>query len=395
MNNSQYFKSFCTGCGLCHSIVGTEIRYTEKGFLVPKSIRIIDTEFMNKICMASGAFWKNNNDEYKVWGKLERKPFYAYSNNPVLRKKASSGGVVSEIAIYLIKNDLVDGIIESKASFESQIKTQVVVNNSVEEILECCGSRYTTSSPLLDIKSLLKKGKRYAFIGKPCDVIAVRNWKSIDADIDYQIPYLISFLCAGVPSKQAEYKLLNALNTSEQDCTDLVYRGNGWPGFTISRSRHGETGRLLYADSWGKILGRDVAYPCRFCYDGIGEAADIACGDGWYIKDGKPDFCEHEGRNIVFVRTKIGNEIIDGMTKTGTITCVLTDNPFQDLIQIQNYQYIRRITMREKLLALRLFKRPIPAYSKIMMKRLGNEASFRTRMRILIGTLKRLYDNRI
>lgn len=394
MKDNKYFKHYCTGCGLCQSVVGTKMVRTDKGFLEPNEITEKDSEFMKNICMASGAYWKSSS-EFKVWGTVVEQPFYAYSSDPIVRKKASSGGVVSEIAIYLLENHLVDGIIETRVSFNSVIKTQVVVNCSKEEILNCLGSRYTISSPLSDVHGLLEPGKKYAFIGKPCDVIAVRNWKNMNADINDRIPYLISFMCAGMPSRQAEEKLLSQLNTSENECDELVYRGNGWPGYTVARSKNEETGRMTYADSWGKILGRDVATACRFCYDGIGEAADIACGDGWYVEDGKPDFNEHDGRNIVFVRTTTGKRITDAMLNSKAITCIPSEKPYEELIQIQNYQFTRRTTMREKLLALKISGRTIPNYSKTMMRQLGKEASLKSRIRIFMGTIKRLHEGKI
>jgi len=367
---------------------------TEKGFLIPQYDDSNKTEFLARVCMSSGAFWKNK-AKYSIWGDVVIEPFYAYSNDLALRQKASSGGMISEIASFLLEAEIVDAVIQIKVSGASQIKTEVVVSKSRDEVISCCGSRYTISSPLFDICTLLENGKRYAFIGKPCDVLAVRNWTETDSEIKEKIPVLLSFMCAGMPSKKAENRLLNELNTSEKDCSVLTYRGNGWPGYTIATMEEKETGRMTYAESWGKILGRDVALCCRLCYDGIGEAADIACGDGWYIKNGRPDFSEHNGRNIVFVRNEIGKTILDEMERLGIITCEKTVNPYEDLKTIQNYQYVRRTTMREKILALKLYGRSVPMYPKRMLRELGKESTLGVRGRIFLGTLKRLHENKI
>lgn len=394
MISEHCFETYCTGCGLCHSVIGTKMKQDDKGFLAPTAIRDVDIEFMKRTCMVSGAFWKNTS-EFKVWGDCLRDPFYAYSNDPDLRRRASSGGVVSQIAIYLLENHLVDGVIETKVSEESQIETEATVTMSSNDIINCSGSRYTISSPLIRIMDQIETGKKYVFIGKPCDVMALRNLKKHDQQINSSIPYLISFMCAGIPSKQAEHRLLSALNSNVDDCKELTYRGNGWPGFTVATSNNGERKQMTYAESWGKILGRDVATVCRFCYDGIGTAADISCGDGWYIKDGKPDFEEHEGRNIVFIRTEVGNELFNKMIGSNVISCEKASDPYEELKIIQNYQYTRRTTMREKLFALKLYGRPIPAYSRSMMRQLGKKATVNSRARILMGTLKRLHENKI
>ena len=50
--------------------------------------------------------------------------------------------------------------------------------------------------------------------------------------------------------------------------------------------------------------------------------------------------------------------------------------------------------MREKLIALKIYQRPIPAYPKKMLNQLGKNASMLERLRIFIGTLKRLHEKR-
>ena len=299
MKKNQCILDFCTGCGLCHSIYGVELKKTEKGFVVPTDLTESQAKCLNDICMCSGTFWREN-EKHSIWGTTEIPPFYAFSANAHTRKTASSGGILTEIAIYLLRSGHVDGIIQTRVAQDSSIKTETVVSTTEEDVRKCAGSRYAVSSPLLKVKDLMENGKKYAFIGKPCDVQSVHNWQRNDPEKREQIPYLLSFLCAGVPSLQAEQKLLKSLNTNEDTCTKITYRGNGWPGYTVAYSAQGQTGSMSYEESWGKILGRDVALACRFCFDGIGEAADISCGDGWYIRDGKPDFTENDGRNALY-----------------------------------------------------------------------------------------------
>lgn len=393
MSKNQCYLDFCTGCGLCHSICGVELKKTEKGFLVPSDITVKQAEYLNDICMCSGAFWREC-EKYSVWGPTEVPPFYAFSTNVHTRKAASSGGVLTEIAIYLLRSGYVDGIIQTRASKDSPIRTETVVSTTEEDVLSCGGSRYTVSTPLLKLADLMENGKKYAFIGKPCDVQSIRNWQRKNPERRMQIPYLLSFLCAGVPSIQAEQKLLKSLNTDEATCTKITYRGNGWPGYTVAYSAQGQTGIMSYEDSWGKILGRDVALACRFCFDGIGEAADISCGDGWYTQDGKPDFSENEGRNIVFARTPKGLQILEELKKEKMISYEKSDMIYEELSMIQMYQYVRRITMKDRIAALKMYRRPVPRYNANMMKEFAKIAPFKLRIKIFGGTLKRLHEKK-
>lgn len=394
MKECKYLLDFCTGCGFCQSICGVKLEKNEKGFLVPSNLTKKQMNYLNDICMSSGAFWRDKG-ECSIWGNTVIRPFYAYSTNEIIRKKASSGGLLTEIASYLLKSGRIDAVIQIRTSKYSPVETETVVSETEEDVRCCAGSRYTASSPLLHIADLLSKEKRYAFIGKPCDVQTVRNWQRKDPEKGKSIIYLLSFLCAGIPSQNAEYKLLDHLNTNEKDCTKLTYRGNGWPGYAVAYSEQGQTGQMSYEESWGKILGRDVAMACRFCFDGIGEAADISCGDGWYIKNKKPDFTENDGRNVVFVRTTKGLEILQELQRERKIQCVESEKIYEELSVIQSYQYNRRTTMRERILALKLNGRATPAYDMRVMKELGEHSPISLRVKMFLGTLKRLYKKRI
>ena len=386
----QYISDFCTGCGLCHSVCGVELENTEKGFFMPKNVSESQKIYLDNICMSSGAFWRNC-EKFSIWGPTVVSPFYAYSQNPQIRREGSSGGLLTEIAIHLLKAGYVDGVIQTRASRSSAIRTETIVSTTEEDIRLCAGSRYTVSSPLFELMEMIEDKKRYAFIGKPCDVQAIRNWQKNNSNRIGQIPYLLSFFCAGMPSVQAENKLLENLNTDEKKCTKLTYRGNGWPGNTVAYSTQGQTGQISYEESWGKILGRDVALACRFCFDGIGEAADISCGDGWYICNGKPDFEEHEGRNVIFARTPKGLQLLEELKREQLISCECSDKIYEELGLIQAYQYNRRITMKTRLAALKIYGRPVPKYNVKMMKEFEKLASFNLKLRILGGTLKRLH----
>lgn len=393
MHKYRDILDFCTGCGLCHSAYGVNLIKTAKGFVKPEHISERQSRYLKEICMCSGAFWQES-DSCSVWGRTETEPFYAFSTNDQIRKGSSSGGILTEIALFLLKSGAVQGVIQTKASQKSPIQTETVVSVTEEDVRSCAGSRNTVSSPLLALADLIEKGKRYAFIGKPCDVQAVRNWQRNNIQAREQIPYLFSFFCAGLPSLQAEQKLLKHLNTSEGTCTKITYRGNGWPGYTVACSAQGETGQMRYEESWGKILGRDVALACRFCLDGIGEAADISCGDGWYIKNGKPDFSEHAGRNVVFVRTARGESIIKALKQKKLIECEYSNHIYDELGVIQAYQFNRRTTMQIRLAALKLYGRSTPKYNERMMKELGKNAPLKLKAKIFLGTLKRLHEKK-
>lgn len=387
------YKEYCTGCGLCKSLRKSDIELTEKGFREISSTDGIDFDFAN-ICVAGGIQCKDM-DRYKIWGR-EKGVFLAYSEDELIRKSASSGGVLTTIAIYLLQNHKVDGVIQICQSDVDPIETNVVCSRTKEDVLKCMGSRYSASMPLENIIQLLNKEEVYAFIGKPCDVTTLRNYVNTNEEYKQKIPYMLSFFCAGAPSRNANIRLLNKLQCNEHNCTYLRYRGEGWPGFATATNSSGQTSKITYREAWRDTLGRDIRKICRLCLDGIGEMADISCGDAWYLdRNNEPIFEENDGRNVVFCRTEKGRELFDEVTLSGDLCASNYDDYEREIQYYQKYQFERRSTMSTVFLALKLFGKKTPKYDKELLQHYAKKADKIMRWRRFKGTVKRIIQNKI
>lgn len=381
------YSKYCTGCGLCEALDISELRKDEKGFLYPQKV----SEEFSVLCPVSGSHMKNM-DSDKIWGKAE-KVYLGWSNNDEIRNRASSGGILTELASYLLEKHKVDYVIHTGVDPNNPTKTVTHFSSSIKQVQDRCGSRYSISSPLASIKNI-DYTKKYAFIGKPCDVVALRNYSNNNIKLKECIAYYFSFFCMGEPSVDAQYKLLEHLDCV--DCKSLTYRGNGWPGFTSAIDSDGNEKKITYEESWGKILGRDLMPACRFCIDGIGEMADIACGDAWYIKDDKtPDFSEHKGRNVIFARTKIGNELLEEIYGEKKITLIEYNNYNKELPVIQTSQWNRRREMLSRIIALKLMRQSYPEYDFKHLKAYSKDIKFTKKIRVILGTCKRVIKGKI
>ena len=322
--------------------------------------------------------------------------YTGHSNDAHLRNLGSSGGVLTALCLHLLETERVDGIIQTCASEASAIETRTIISRTESDVIGCAGSRYAASAPLKEIGQIIQKGERYAFVGKPCDVAALKAYMETDLELKEHIVILLSFFCAGVPSRDANRRLLQKLGCDEENCKALRYRGDGWPGFATAVFNDGCSNRLSYVESWGEILGRDVRRSCRFCLDGIGEAADISCGDAWQLnRDGTPDFAEHEGRNVIFCRTPTGKEICEEAADKGVLCIEKFGDCEAQLSKMQKYQLQRRATMRHMIWALKLFDRPAPLYDGEHLKCYSKHADCRTKIKKFLGTAKRIIEGRI
>ena len=385
MDKINVFKEYCTGCGLCASVQGTEFKKDSSGFPVPM-LSDSDLEFCEDACAASGTLW--NNSIPNIWGDYTG-VYTGWSKDPDIRKKASTGGVLTSVCIYLLENGIVDGIIQTKSDENIPYGTVTVISRNSEEVRACMGSRYSISQPLKEIKQIIDSNERYCFVGKPCDVKALRAYMKRDEILKNSIPIMLSFFCAGTPSENAQKRLLEKLGCSANECRQLIYRGNGWPGYTVVKKKDNTENRITYGESWREILGRDVRKSCRFCLDGIGIFSDIVCGDCWNIRDGKPDFVEADGKNVIFARNEFADQLLKDAEKKEYIHLEEFADKLDDLKISQYYQHDRRATMYSMVCAMKFLAKPIPFYPRKILSDLSKNISAKKRVRRFLGVIKR------
>ena len=387
---------FCTGCGLCHSLSDVQFESDEKGFLCPK-LSDKETALLEKVCPAAGNALNNFSDG-SIWGTVKH-AYLGNASDEDIRFKASSGGVITALCLYLIDKGVVDGVIQTRKRLDDPRLTETIVSTTNEEVLTCCGSRYTTSNPLMRIKQQVEDGKTYAFVGKPCDVSSLRMYqRSSSEEWVHQIKYMLTFYCAGQPSINANNKLLSELGCTDlKECADLRYRGYGWPGRAMVKLKDGTENTMDYERLWMKILGRDTRRICRFCTDGTGEYSDISCGDAWYLDStNHPDFTERPGRNIIFARTNEGASLMEAAIRDGYISAEdFSMGRSNEIKLFQPYHYTRKASLSTLKIAMKLCGRDFPMYDMSKLKKFAKGFPLKGKIYRFLGTLQRIRKGKI
>ncbi len=352
-------QNLCLGCGLCE-VASPQIKMEKRNerFYEPVTTGDVNERVVAETILSCcpginvhGVDPPRNSLE-KVWGRIE---YIAtgHSTSERLRFEASSGGALSALAICLLEEKKVDGVIHVGPSDENPLLNKTYLSTTSEQIRERCGSRYAPTSPVAGLRSILQKDGTFAFIGKPCDVGAVRQFLQVESAYQNKITWLLSFFCAGQPSFAATHELLHHLQTEPNDVSRLRYRGHGWPGRATALNKDGSEHSCSYDESWGKILGRDIHLRCRICPDATGMLADVVCADAWESDaKGYPIFEERPGRSLIMARNKKGTELVQLALSKGYIDT----SPFdaQKLQTLQSYQAKRRSLVLPRMLALRL-----------------------------------------
>jgi coenzyme F420 hydrogenase subunit beta len=304
-----------------------------------------------------------------------------WATDPDLRRRASSGGILSALSLYCLEQEQFSGVVHSGMDPAKPWMNRNHVSRDRAGVLDRTGSRYAPSAPVAGLEQL-EEGP-FAFIGKPCDASAVSALSLSDPAIGRKIGLVLTFFCAGTPSTRGTLDLLDHLDVDRGAVAALHYRGDGWPGrFRVFTTDGREPKTLSYRDSWGKL----TAYRplrCNLCPDGLGRVADIACGDAWEQHGTEDD----PGRSIVLVRTERGRAFLEGAMRAGYLT--LTRVSQENVLRAQSNLLERRRSLFGRLLALRLIGAPIPRYQGFSLFRSWLRIGLRTQARSVAGTVRR------
>ncbi|MBU0780254.1 MAG: Coenzyme F420 hydrogenase/dehydrogenase, beta subunit C-terminal domain [Alphaproteobacteria bacterium] len=383
----------CAGCGACAALAPGRIAMetVAPGYLRPRQLAPLDAgqdAAIAAVCPGLGQdVQAAGRADPVLWGPYTD-VMTGWARDPQVRFAGSSGGALSAILMHLIASGVVDAVVQTGAAPDLAIGNATTVTASDTAIIAAAGSRYAPSAPLADLAAQVASGKRFAFVGKPCDVAALRAMMARDPAIAAAFPVVLSFFCAGVPSHTGGRAVLAALGTDLDQTVRFRFRGNGWPGQATATDHAGETRAMSYHDSWGKILSKHVQHRCKICADGTGTAADIVCADAWESDAaGYPVFAEADGISLIVARTRLGAEIIAGAKQAGRIETQPFD--ISALAAIQPGQRERRRALLARLTALRLLGRPVPRYTGLQIIAAARQNPLRRNLKNLLGTLRR------
>jgi coenzyme F420 hydrogenase subunit beta len=222
--------------------------------------------------------------------------YIARSENLNTRTLGSSGGVVSEFILHLLKQQwyaVVPVYIAAKVKFEPR------VIRSPEEY-EQTGSIYHDLNLVDYLRTIrIEAGRSYVATCLPCEAKAITK---IFHDANAEI-LTIALACSGQQSYEATELLLAIMGVKKEDVASFKYRGGGWPGGVQIETRSGkviETGNLQFP--WYDIFNSNIftLAKCFSCQDILGRHADLVAADPWFKSELEQ---EKIGRTLIICRT--------------------------------------------------------------------------------------------
>lgn len=392
-------NNICAGCGLCQSIYGKDkisVEINNEGFyrpIIKQNLNKEENKLLTKVCPAI-VEKKNKTVSPKkdvIWGEMFS-CFVGSSSDDEIRNEASSGGGISALLNYLLTTQKVTAVIHIGASKNIPYLNEVKISTTREEILENANSRYAPSAPLQNILENIKQYDSYAFVGKPCDVAALRQYSNHNDEIKEKIKYYISFFCAGVPSLKATTDIISAMDLNVDDITSVSYRKDGWPGFFKIIDKTNRIYKLSYSLTWMNLLGPRVQFRCKVCADGIGHFADIVCADAWedFNKSGFPTFKNAPGKSLIISRTKIGEKIVQEALQQNVLTFYNNISNYREIDKMQPGQFFKKVYFLPRYLGLKIINRTAPMFNSEFYFRATFKGKPMLFIKNFIGILKRI-----
>lgn len=350
----------CYGCGVCSVVCSQKIIkicLNDDGFYEPYMTDI--TKCTNcGLCIDICAY---SHDELSV-NNLPQKSYAAWSREPAVRRKCSSGGVGFEIGRYLINQGYKVCGVRYNVNLN---RAEHYIATTVEELIQSIGSKYIQSYTVDGFKAINRKEK-YLVTGTPCQVDSfrryIRKFKKEDNFI------LMDFFCHGVPSMLIWDKYVKWVESKVGKLTYVSWRNKftGWHDFkTMSLDRIETADFVNWHDSYNMLLkggegllnsrlsqgdmfyrlflsdaclGKACYEKCKYKYRW--SAADIRIGDLWgktYIKD-------INGVSAAIAFTEKGDKIMK------QCNAQLTEHPFEVVAEGQMKENAYMIINRELIL---------------------------------------------
>lgn len=349
----------CMGCGLCALKDNIEM-VPKEGMIVPSSNP--KDEIVEKSCPSKGydmkaegkSLFGDVNYRYEIG--YYRRLRLANSNSEQILKNASSGGVMSQIALYLLEEKLVDGIISTRFVYDNNlVRAERFIAYSLEDILSGQGSKYCPTSTL-SILNKLESGKKYLLIGTPCQIAGFRLYAKQVPAINDQIPYTIANFCGGYRDyRELDYFVQKVAHVEEVKF--FRHRGGGQPGSMRIEGKNGEIFEYPYP-KYARLSNVIKHERCTLCMDATGELADFSCGDAWLENRDKT-----APWSIIVARSEKAEKVLDEL-EAGDLMTFKNDVTEDELVYSQKKNITsKKYRQFKRIKVLRFLNMPRPNWN--------------------------------
>lgn len=307
---------FCVGCGACAAVEPGRYRMSEnrEGELVAEPAGVGDDTRFAEVCPFADE--GPNEDELadELFGgvpgvarEVTGQTLACYAGHVAessYRRDGSSGGLASWVLCELLATGAIDAVVHVQEGDSPRELFRFGVSRSVEEVRRGAKSRYYPVEMSRALQEIRSTPGRYAVVGVPCFVKAVRRAAKVDPVLARRIKFCFAIFCGHLKSKRFADAIACEAGVEPGELRGLDFRHKvpGRPANQYAARLTTEEGVVvapmnsLQTGNWG--VGLFKLRACDYCDDVFGEVADLCVGDAWlpeYVGDSR-------GANVCVVR---------------------------------------------------------------------------------------------
>jgi len=224
----------------------------------------------------------------------------ARAKDNTIRSSAQYGGVVSALVTYALETGEIDAAVLAKS--KDRISGEPTIARNRKEVLECAGSKYIVCPTVTGVLEAIKQEKsKIGVVGTPCQITAVRKMQTSNFEIGAdKIGLIIGLFCTWAVSPDISSYLRDLVGSAKVVKLDVPPP----PANIVVIQTEAERIEVPL-DKVRKF----IMPACNVCFDMTNEFADISVG----TVEGEEDW------NTVIVRTKEGENLLQGAIDTGVI----------------------------------------------------------------------------
>jgi coenzyme F420-reducing hydrogenase beta subunit len=362
----------CIGCGGCavasHGAYG--ITFERSGLyqavVNPEQHSEVDERRIATVCPFSNTAENENEIAARVFPDATyvhsaagrwHAAYVGWVNESDFRTSGSSGGMVSWLLAELLRRGEIDGVVHVIAHTPTDQDPRLFkyrLSRTIGEIKQGAKSRYYPIEFSSALEEVRTHPGRYAFVGVPCFVKAIRLLMRNDELIRSRIKVCLGLFCGHLKSSALVESFARQSGLEPSTVTAVDFRlkqpERRADVYTMGLatkdgSTRAQDWRQMVDGDWG--MGFFQYSACNYCDDVMAETADVSFGDAWvqpYSSDGR-------GTNVTVVRAAWLDEIFRSASSEGRLELSPVDGDFLAKTQAAG------LRQRREGLAYRLAKR--------------------------------------
>lgn len=315
--------------------------------------------------------------------------FAGYSENHDIRFHSASGGLLTQILIYMLENKIIDGAVVTSFDSSDKMKPFSFIAKTKEEILQAKSTKYCPVSLDGIANSLKKCAGKYIVVGLPCHIQGFRNLEAMDKKLKEKIAGYFSIFCSANNTYKAQEYLTSKFQIDTRNLKSFAYRDDGCMGYLKAEHTDGRLVKVNYRNYYHGLRSFFKPTRCMSCIDHFGMLADVSFGDiqvGEYRKD-------KIGVNSLIIRNPYFHKIFmdarnEGYVKIDSIQPEVIKESQKAML------YYKRNMLKSVLFVNKIFGKANPVYDYSNLKSVsikGILSVFQTHVQKFIGKHKSLW----